>query len=73
MENRGVPQWSVGQRVLRETSGSFVQHLQHNYETKRGLPFTFGLLLNLSEADIIRRSAYRAEQAAKRANKYLRR
>lgn len=71
MENHGVPQWSVVQCVLQEISGAFVQHLQHDYETKRGLPFTFELLLNLSEPDIITSSAYRAEQAAKRTSKYV--
>lgn len=67
MENRG----SVGQRVLQEITGTFVQHLQHYCETKRGLSFTFELLLNLSEPDIISRSAYRAAQAVKRTSKYV--
>lgn len=34
MENHGVLQWSVGQYVLQEIIGTFVQHLQHYCETK---------------------------------------
>lgn len=71
MENHGVLQWSVGQYVLQEIIGTFVQHLQHYCETKWGLSLTFELVLILNEPDIISRSMYRAAQAVKRTSKYV--
>lgn len=71
MENHGVPEWSVGQSVLWEIRGTFVQHLQDYCETKWGLSFTSELLLNLNEPDVISRSMCRAAEAVKWTSEYV--